>query len=176
MSDPFVAEIRVFPFGFAPTGWAQCNGQILPISQNTALFSLLGVNFGGDGKTTFGLPNLQGRVPLLWGQGPGLSDYVIGEAGGEVAVTLNYTQVPQHTHALQASAHNADLDNPSPTNALARSTPSYIYKQPAGANPPTPLASGNITPAGNGQPHNNLMPYLTLNFCIALRGVYPTRG
>jgi microcystin-dependent protein len=176
VSDPFIAEIRLFPFGFAPTGWAQCNGQILPISQNTSLFSLLGVTFGGDGKTTFGLPNLQGRVPLQWGQGPGLSDRDLGEAAGEASVTLNSTEVPQHTHALQASAHNADLDNPSTTNVLARSTPSYIYKQPAGANAPTPLASGNITAAGNGQPHNNLMPYLTLNFCIALRGVYPSRG
>ena len=176
MTSPFLAEIRIFPFGFAPTGWAQCNGQILPISQNTALFSLLGTTFGGDGKSNFGLPNLQGRVPLQWGQGPGLSDRDIGEAAGEATVTLNYTEVPPHTHALQASPHNADLDNPSPTNALARSTPGYIYKQPAGANPPTPLSGGNISTVGNGQPHNNLMPYLTLNFCIALQGVYPSRG
>jgi microcystin-dependent protein len=176
VSSPFIAEIRIFPFGFAPTGWAQCDGQLLPISQNTALFSLIGTSFGGNGKSNFGLPNMQGSVPLQWGQGPGLTDRILGEAAGEPTVTLDYTEVPAHTHALQASAHNADLDNPAPTNALARSTPSYIYKQPAGANAPTPLANGNISTAGSSQPHNNLMPYLTLNFCIALQGVYPARS
>src|SRR5215469_7252148 len=109
MSSPFVGEIRMAGFNFAPTGWAQCNGQVLPISQNTALFSLLGTNFGGDGKSNFGLPNMPGRVPLQWGQGPGLSDRIIGEADGEATVTLNTSDVPAHTHALQASAHNADL-------------------------------------------------------------------
>jgi microcystin-dependent protein len=176
VSNPFLAEIRIFPFGFAPVGWAQCNGQLMAISQNTALFSLLGTTFGGDGKTTFGLPKMQGNVPLQWGQGPGLTLRDLGEQAGEESVTLLSTEVPQHTHALQASAHNADLDNPSPTNALARSAPGMIYKQPAGANAPTPLANGNIYPSGGGQPHNNLMPYLTLNFCIALQGVYPSRS
>jgi microcystin-dependent protein len=176
VSDPFIGEIRIFPFGFAPVGWAQCDGQILPISQNTALFSLLGTSFGGNGKSNFGLPNLQGRVPLQWGQAPGLSMRDLGEMAGEESVTLNSSDVPQHVHALQASAHNADLDNPAPTNSLARSVPAMIYKQPAGAAAPTALAAGNLSTVGSGLPHNNLMPYLALNFCIALQGVFPPRG
>src|SRR5579864_8427146 len=114
--DPFVAEIRIFPFNFPPKGWAFCDGQILPISQNTALFSLLGTTYGGDGKTTFGLPNLQGAAPMHWGQGPGLTLHDIGESGGESAVTLLQTEVPQHTHSLQADAHPANLNNPNPQN------------------------------------------------------------
>lgn len=175
MTSPFVAEIRMFGCNFAPTGWAFCDGQILPLSQNTALFSLLGTTYGGDGKSNFALPNLQGNAPMFWGQGPGLSLHDIGENGGESAVTLLDSEVPAHTHSLQASAHNANLDNPSPQNALGRSSPQLIYKQPAGAAAAQPLANGTITPAGSGQPHNNMMPYLTLNFCIALQGVYPPR-
>jgi microcystin-dependent protein len=173
VTNPFLAEIRIFGFNFAPTGWAFCNGQLIPLSQNTALFSLLGTTYGGDGKSNFALPNLQGAAPMQPGQSPGTSLYDLGQTGGETAVTLTASEVPGHTHSLQASARTADLDAPGPANALARSTPGYIYKQPAGAATPQPLGAGVLTPAGGSQPHNNLMPYLTLNFCIALQGIYP---
>ena len=176
MSSPFVAEIRMFAGNFAPKGWAQCNGQLLPISQNTALFSLLGTTYGGDGKSNFALPNLQGSAAMHWGQSTTGTQYFIGQTGGETSVTLLDSEMPQHTHALQASAHVANLNNPGPANALARSTPAMIYKVPAGAAPPQPLAPGVLTPAGGSQPHNNLMPYLTLNFCIAMQGVFPPRS
>ena len=177
MTNPFVAEIRILACNFAPAGWAFCNGQLMPISQNTALFSLLGTNFGGDGKSNFALPNLQGAAPMQWGQAPGLSQRDLGESGGEPAVTLLQTEVPPHPHSLQASAHPANLDTPGPQNSLGRSTPAFIYKQPAGAATPQPLAAGVMGGAvGAGQPHNNMMPYQTLNFCIALQGVYPPRS
>jgi microcystin-dependent protein len=176
VADPFLAEIRIFPFNFAPQEWAFCNGQVLPISQNTALFSLLGITFGGDGKSTFGLPNLQGNAPMQPGHGPGLSPRDLGELGGAATVTVPQSQVPSHTHSLQASAQNADLSGPGPQYSLARSNPAFIYKQPAGAAAPQPLAPGILGGAvGGGQPHNNMQPYLTLNFCIALAGIYPAR-
>lgn len=175
MSDPFVGEIRIFPFGFAPLGWAQCNGQILPISQNVALFSLLGTTYGGNGVSNFALPNLQGRVPLGPGQGPGLSPHDLGESGGQIAVTLPKSQVPAHTHALQGDPRPATLNGPAPENALARSAPD-IYKQPSGAATPQQLNASVVTASGGGQPHNNLQPYLVLNFCIALRGIFPTQN
>ncbi len=176
MSNPFLAEIRIFAGNFAPKGWAQCDGQLMPISQNTALFSLLGTTFGGDGKSSFGLPNLQGNAPMYWGQGSGLTLRDIGESGGEQAVTLLQSEVPPHTHNLQASARDADLNNPSPNNSLARSTPGYIYKAPAANLPTQQLASQVLAPAGGSQPHNNLQPYLTLTFIIALQGVFPARS
>ncbi len=148
MSSPFVAEIRIWACNFAPTGWAFCDGQLLPLSQNTALFSLLGTTYGGDGKSNFALPNLQGNAPMFWGQGPGLSDHDLGETGGEPAVTLRDQEVPQHPHSLMASAHNADLDNPGPNFSLGRSNPQLIYKTPAGAASPQPMAAGILTPAG----------------------------
>jgi microcystin-dependent protein len=160
---------------FPPVGWAFCQGQLLPISQNTALFSLLGTNFGGDGKTNFGLPNLQAAAPMHWGQAQSGTPYTIGETAGEPAVTLLSTEVPPHTHALQASAHNANLNTPGPQNSLGRSSPGQIYKTPAGAASPQPLAAGNVSVAGGSQPHNNLMPYQVLNFTIALQGIYPPR-
>jgi len=175
VSNPFLAEIRIFPFNFAPAGWAMCNGQLMPLSQNTALFSLLGTTFGGDGKSNFGLPDLQGNVPLAPGQGPGLSLHDLGESGGEQTVTLLQSETPAHTHSLQASGSPADLNSPGPVRSLARSNPTYIYKQPAGAAPPVPMAGGVVALQGGGQPHNNLQPYLTLNFCIALQGVFPAR-
>src|SRR5689334_6983102 len=174
MSDQFVAEIRIFSCDFPPTGWAQCNGQLLPISQNTALFSLLGTTYGGDGKTTFGLPNLQGSAPMFWGQGAGLPDYIIGETGGESGVTLLTTEIPQHTHTLQEGSDNADLKAPSPTRVLARSTNGYLYQSTV-ANM-QPMAFQAVSFQGNNQSHNNMMPSLTLNFCIALQGIYPPRG
>ncbi len=176
MASPFVAEIRMFACNFAPTGWAFCNGQIIPLSQNTALFSLLGVNFGGDGKTNFGLPNLQGNAAMHWGQSQSGSTYDIGQSGGESEVTVLQSEVPSHTHSLQASARPADLDTPGPQNALGRTTPAQLYKQTSGAAAVQPLAPGVLTPVGSQQPHNNMMPLLTLNFCIALQGVYPPRS
>jgi microcystin-dependent protein len=171
--DPFVAEIRIFPFNFAPKGWAFCDGQLLPISQNTALFSLLGTTYGGDGKSNFALPNLQGRAPMQPGQGPGLSLHDLGETGGSEAVTLLASEVPSHTHTLNASSQPGE--DPSPGGeALARSVGAVLYQTNVSQNL-VPMAPETLAPAGGGQPHNNLQPYLTLNFCIALQGVFPPR-
>ena len=172
--DPFVAEIRIFPFNFAPKGWAFCDGQILPLSQNTALFSLLGTTYGGDGKSNFALPNMQGNAPMHPGQGPGLSLHDLGETGGSDTVSLLESEIPSHSHALMASGTNSS--KPSPIgNSLSRigggGTP---YTAPGGA-PLVNFADSALAPAGGGQPHNNMQPYLTLNFCIALQGVYPPR-
>ena len=176
MANPFIGEIRIFPFGFAPQGWASCNGQLMPLAQNTALFSLLGVTFGGDGRSTFGLPNLQGASPMHPGQGPGLSFYDLGDTGGSQTVTLLPGQAPPHGHSLQGDARAGDLNTPSAQTALARSTPQFIYKTPTGATT-QPMAAGVLGGAvGGNTAHNNLMPYLTLNFCIALQGVYPARS
>ena len=176
MSNPFLAEIRIFPFNFAPKGWAFCDGQILPLSQNTALFSLLGTTYGGDGRSNFALPNLQGCAPMHPGQGPGLSLHDLGETGGSDTVTLLESEIPSHPHSLMAAALVADLDAPSPNVALARTTPAQLYTSAANGTPPlVQLSDNTIAPAGGDQPHNNLMPYLTLNFCIALQGVFPPR-
>jgi microcystin-dependent protein len=171
--DPFVAEIRIYPFNFAPKGWAFCNGQILPLSQNTALFSLLGTTYGGDGKSNFALPNMQGNAPMHPGQGPGLSLHDLGETGGSDTVTLLESEIPSHTHALMAINLLSDQHAPDPTRGLARSSNAHAYVAP----PQTmvQMSDSTLAPAGGGQPHNNLMPYLTLNFCIALQGVYPPR-
>lgn len=175
MADPFVAEIRIFPFNFAPKGWAFCDGQILPISQNTALFSLLGTTYGGNGQTTFALPNLQGRVPVHPGQGPGLSEHVLGEEGGSGTVTLLQSEVPAHTHALAASAAAAYARSPSGELFANQNGGVNSYATLAGA-PTALLASAASETVGGGQPHNNMAPYLVLNFCIALQGVYPPRS
>jgi microcystin-dependent protein len=175
MSEPFLAEIRMFGFNFAPKGWAFCDGQLMPISQNTALFSLLGTNFGGDGRTTFGLPNLQAKVPLQQGQGPGLSPYVLGETGGASSVTLTPPQMPAHTHALQCASTTADQT--SPANALP-AIPAAQRGQNFFADSPgtLPAMKANLlAPSGGGGPHNNLPPFLSLNFCIALTGIFPSR-
>jgi microcystin-dependent protein len=174
MADPFVAEIRIFPFNFAPQGWAFCDGQLMPLSQNTALFSLLGTTYGGNGKSTFGLPDLQGRAPMFWGQGPGLSNRDIGESAGSNTVTLLESEVPAHSHALRASSDFADVQVPSPQRSLARSQNANAYS--ATLTNLVPLAPEALPPAGGDQPHNNLMPYLTLNFCIALQGIFPPPG
>lgn len=174
MSDPFVAEVRAFGFNFAPKGWAFCNGQILPISQNTALFALLGTYYGGDGKSTFALPDLQGcRVPIGTGQGQGLSERVLGETGGAATVTLLESEMPAHSHSLNATASPADVSSPTPTTALARTTGKPGWAQ--GNNPLTNLNVTTIAPNGGSLPHNNLMPYVVMNFCIALQGVFPPR-
>ncbi len=171
MSEPFVAEIRIFAGNFAIRGWAFCNGQSLPISQNTALFSLLLTNYGGDGESNFHLPNLQGRAPMHQGSGPGLTPRQLGESGGSSTVTLNMNQMPNHNHTMQANASPASTAAPSTTTALARSV---------GGNAYAPSPDITLTPdalpdaAGGNQPHNNLQPYLTLNFIIALQGVFPS--
>jgi microcystin-dependent protein len=173
MADPFVAEMRIFPFNFAPKGWAFCNGQLLPLSQNTALFSLLGTTYGGDGRTTFGLPNMQGSSPMQPGQGPGLSLHDLGESGGSDTVTLLQTQMPAHGHQLLASVSTADISMPGPTMAYAHASKVAYTGTTTSL---TPLNPNAIATAGGSQPHNNLMPYLTLNFCIALQGIFPPRS
>lgn len=173
MADPFVAEIRIFPFNFAPKGWAFCDGQILPISQNTALFSLLGTTYGGDGKSNFALPNLQGRAAMHPGQGPGLSLHDLGETGGSDTVTVLQTELPAHPHALRAdTVDSADTNVPSPNASYALSTGGTLYQGASNAQ----LAAKALPPVGGDQPHNNLQPYLTLNFNIALQGVFPPRS
>jgi microcystin-dependent protein len=172
--DPFVAEIRIFPFNFAPKGWAFCDGQILPLSQNTALFSLLGTTYGGDGKSNFALPNMQGNAPMHPGQGPGLSLHDLGETGGSDTVSLLESEIPSHSHTVQAFAALGTRLIPT-GNSIARETGATTYVPAASANPTVNMASNTITPAGGDQPHNNLQPYLTLNFCIALQGVFPPR-
>ena len=170
MADPFVAEIRIFPFNFAPRGWAWCDGQLMPLSQNTALFSLLGTTYGGNGKSNFALPNLQGRAPMHPGQGPGLSLHDLGETGGSETVTLLESEIPSHSHAVSMSLRPADNLNPA---GLALGTGNAVYTTPANL---VSMASQTLTPAGGDQPHNNLQPYLTFYFCIALQGVFPPRG
>jgi microcystin-dependent protein len=170
--DPFVAEIRIFPFNFAPRGWAFCDGQLLPISQNTALFSLLGTTYGGDGKSTFGLPDMQGNAPMHPGQGPGLSLHDLGEVGGSQTVTLLQSEMPSHPHGMRADALDvADTNVPNPSASYALSGGGTLYQDAQNGQ----LAPQAVAPTGGGQPHNNLQPYLTLNFNIALQGVYPPR-
>jgi len=171
VADPFVAEIRIFPFNFAPKGWAWCDGQLLPLSQNTALFSLLGTTYGGDGKSNFALPNMQGNAPMHPGQGPGLSLHDLGEMGGSQTVTLLESEIPSHSHAVSVSL--SDGTDQSPANEkLAGGVGIGQYAAPGAL---VQLSQNALPPAGGDQPHNNLMPYLTLNFNIALQGVYPPR-
>ena len=173
MSEPFIGEIRMVGFNFAPRGWALCNGQLLSIASNNALFSLLGTIYGGDGRTTFALPNLQGRVPMHYGSGAGLSPRLIGEAAGQEAVSLTEAQLPAHTHKARASSLKGNTNSP-----VGR-----VWSKDAGVQSATytsnaadaDMAAGAIAPAGGGQPHNNMPPYLAVNFIIALQGIYPAR-
>jgi len=174
MADPFVAEIRIFGFNFAPTGWAQCNGQILPISQNTALFSLLGTTYGGDGKSNFALPDMQGNAPMHPGQGPGLTERFLGEQSGVETITLLVSEIPLHTHNLMAAGSDPAESNDPTNNAMARSKNGNAYTDTL--NPLTQMAFQALPPAGGSLPHNNMQPYLTLNFNIALQGVFPPRS
>ena len=175
MADPFVAEIRIFPFNFAPKGWAFCNGQLLPLSQNTALFSLLGTTYGGDGKSTFALPNLQGSAPMHPGQGPGLSLHDLGETGGSEFVTLLESEMPAHNHALFGTNENGTQGTLAAGVTVATSIGGTLYQTTTNSNL-TNMHFQSLAPAGGSLPHNNMMPYLTLSFCIALQGVFPPRG
>jgi len=171
--DPFVAEIRIFPFNFAPRGWAWCDGQLLPLSQNTALFSLLGTTYGGNGKSNFALPDLQGCAPMHPGQGPGLSLHDLGETGGSDTVSLLESEIPAHAHVMRA--HDIDLGElnaPAANRSLAKSANATAYISAANL---VSMAPGTLAPAGGDQPHNNLQPYLTFYFCIAMQGVFPPR-
>ena len=173
MADPFLAEIRIFPFNFAPRNWAFCDGQLLPLSQNTALFSLLGTTYGGNGKSNFALPNLQGSAPMHPGQGPGLSEHFLGESSGSVFVTLLESEIPSHAHTLSGS--NQPGEDPTPAGeALARSVGASLYQTTTNANL-VPLAFQALSVSGGSLPHNNMQPYLTLNFNIALVGIFPPR-
>jgi microcystin-dependent protein len=171
-----LGQISIFGFNFAPRGWAFCNGQILPIAQNTALFSLLGTTYGGNGQTTFALPNLQSRVPVHFGQGPGLSTYDLGQQAGVETVTLIITQIPAHTHSATVHASSADtgLDAQPENNYPAAGVASGNYKNATDVNMNAAMVTNGI--AGGNQPHENLQPYLALNFCIALEGIFPSRN
>ena len=166
MSEPFLAEIKIMGFGgFAPKGWAQCNGQLLPINQNQALFSLLWTTYGGNGQTTFALPDMRGRVPEHFGS------HTRGMRSGEEAHTLTSAEMPAHTHFVSANNGTATSNAPIANGRLANSTPQNLYGPPSA---PTAMDPGAVTNVGGSQPHNNMQPYLTLNFCIALQGIFPS--
>lgn len=173
--NPYLGEIRIFGFTFAPRGWALCNGQLMSISQNTPLFAILGNNYGGDGKVTFALPNLQASIPISQGQSPGTSLYYVGEEDGQATVTLNPTQMPAHNHALNISARTANSHQPG-GELLAVGTGGVLMYNTV-QQPTTALDPMNaVTRAGGGLPHNNMMPYQVLTFCIALQGIFPPRS
>jgi microcystin-dependent protein len=174
VADPFVAEIRIFPFNFAPKGWAWCDGQLLPLSQNTALFSLLGTTYGGNGKSNFALPDLQGSAPMHPGQGPGLSLHDLGEQSGEQTVTLLQSEIPVHTHQVLGSNGPSNLQGPAGDRVLGRGNPNNIYIDDTSGL--QMMAPQSLSVAGGSLPHNNMQPFLTLNFNIALQGVFPPRG
>lgn len=171
-AEPFIGEIMLFAGTFPPVGWAFCDGQLLAIAQNTALFSLIGTTYGGNGQTTFALPDLRGRVPIHPGQGPGLPGFTLGESSGEPAHTLLTTELPAHSHALLADASNGSQSGPG--NAFPARDPSGSPAYSAASN--TSMAAGAISSVGSSQPHNNMQPFLALNFCICLQGIYPSRS
>lgn len=174
MSEPFIAEIRIFAGNFAPRGWAFCNGQLLPIAQNTSLFSLIGTTYGGDGRTTTALPNLQGRAPMHPGRGPGLTARRLGQVGGNQTVTVTEAQMPRHTHTARASNEQGEENDP--LNAsLAGSVGNNLYSSQV-SGPFSTLSPQTHPPAGGGQAHTNMQPFLVMNFIIALVGLYPSRS
>jgi microcystin-dependent protein len=177
MSEPFIAEIRIFAGNFAPRGWSFCDGQLLPIAQNTALFSLIGTTYGGDGRATTGLPNLQGRAPMHRGRGPGLTNRRLGERGGAETVVLTEAQMPNHTHTPNVSLQPADDDDPKSTTVIGSSNSSLLYarKSQAGVSLDGSLHADALPSAGGSQAHNNMQPYLAINYIIALVGTYPSR-
>ncbi len=171
MSEPFIGQVVLFAGNFAPRGWALCQGQLLSISQNTALFSILGTTYGGNGQTTFALPDLRGRVPVGQGPGPGLPATSLGQVGGEAAVTLLSAQMPVHTHAMNVTTNDADSKNPSGRFLAGTASPVY-----ASATSGATLNANALSSVGGGQAHNNMQPYLGLNYIIALQGVFPSRN
>jgi microcystin-dependent protein len=174
MASPFVAEIRIFPFNFAPQGWATCDGQLLPISSNTALFSLLGTQYGGDGRSNFALPNLQGSVALHSDQYASGASYPIGMQGGSESVTLLQAEMPLHSHGVLADTLSFDTTEVSPSNnVLGNTTPTLIYANPTSN---TQMSPQMVSIAGGSMPHNNMQPFVTLNFCIAMQGIFPARS
>ncbi len=168
MSEPYLGQIMAVSFNYAPRGWAMCNGQLLPIIQNSALYSLLGTNYGGDGKTTFGLPNLQGRTPICWG-----GSIPIGQSSGSATVTLTVNQLPQHMHFMTGYNSAGDQVNPGGNYMAGSNQGASIFTN---ANPAVLLNPAATTSVGGSQPHNNMQPYFTLNFCIALQGIFPSRN
>lgn len=175
MSEPFTAEIRIFAGNFAPRGWAFCDGQLLPIAENTALFSLIGTTYGGDGRTTTALPNLQGRAPMHPGRGPGLTSRRLGEKVGTETVSLSEAQIPSHSHTARVESQNSNVVTPSNTSALGRSAAGSAYQTNTSGSL-VDLASATLSTTGGGQAHTNLQPFLTLNYIIALVGLYPSRS
>ncbi|WP_207507388.1 phage tail protein [Telluribacter humicola] len=173
MSDQFLAEIRIFPFNFAPTGWAFCHGQLIPLSQNTALYALLGTIYGGDGKSTFALPNMIDSVPVQPGQGQGLTYRSQGETSGASTLTLLQSEIPVHTHNVRVMNEEANDNLPAPSTAITSSARGNVYST---APPNTAFHPASLSATGSSLPHNNMMPYLTVNFCIALQGVFPPRA
>ena len=173
MSEPFVAEIRIFAGNFAPRSWAFCDGQLLPIAQNTALFSIIGTTYGGDGRTTTGLPNLQGKAPMHPGNGPGLTSRRLGETGGVESVTLSEAQMPAHTHTLGVVPAPGNQDDASNTETLSRAVGANLFTPSANLEA---MADETLPSTGGSQPHNNMQPYLAINYIIALQGVYPSRS
>lgn len=176
--EPLLGSIQAFAFNFAPRGWAQCNGQLLPISQNQALFSLLGTTYGGDGRTTFALPDLRGRTALNQGQGPGLSSYGIGTRGGSEQNTLNQNQLPSHTHTATTHCQDGSANSNTPVGTVwaAEAGGTSATYSSAGSNQTMSASAVTVSNAGNSQPVNNMQPYLTLNYCIALQGIFPSRS
>ncbi len=172
MSEPFIAEVRIFPYNFAPRGWANCDGQLLPIAQNTALFALIGTLYGGDGRTTFGLPNLKGRAALHPGNGPGLSSYALAQRGGVDQVTLVESQMADHTHTMRSLPLSGDASGAA-NNTFGRAVAASPYHVSANL---VDLHDQTLVPKGGGQGHLNEQPYLTLRFCIALQGIFPSRS
>lgn len=177
MAEPYLGEIRIFGFSFTPRGWASCNGQLVSIAQNSALYSVLGTTFGGDGQTTFALPNMQGNAPMEWGSGPTLTPRTIGQVLGEPNVTLIVTEIPSHNHMLYGATTTdatQSVPTPTPLAQLGGGNPGQVYTTTA--TPPVAFSPKAIGPAGQSQPHDNLQPMLVLNFCMAMEGLFPSRN
>lgn len=171
MSEPFLAEIKIVGFNFPPRGWAFCDGQILPINQNQSLYSLLGTTYGGDGRTSFALPDLRGRAPMHVGQSSGGASHQLGQKGGQESVSLAESEMPQHTHSASGSSSEGDV--PVPAGNILAESPVAMYSDPSGL---VPMRDGTLANAGGGAAHNNMQPHQTLNYCIALQGLFPSRN
>lgn len=172
MNESYLGQIMLFAGNFAPAGWALCNGQLMPINQNQALYSIIGTTYGGDGQTTFGLPDLRGRAPIHYGQGPGLQPYVMGEIGGAEAVTLLTSEMPAHTHSFGQNCNSSSAGEGNPVNHFLGTTDPGIYATTSDAQ----MAGGNSSVAGGSMPHENRAPYLAMNYVIALQGIFPSRS